>query len=269
MRNIILLVFVTLLLAGCVVDTTAKMTPKPDLQYPFDPNKTLIQPGSKGYLAEVDAPVLYTAYTTQEQAAYLKSNMLHLHAELNNMVDSDQVEVTISERHELQDAVYYEIEIQIYLEKQEEKKLGETITKLKLFIENKELFSTEHSRISVEPLNSSNVPLWAEFSSEYSADRSYEIIGDALQQFEINELYVEGSNGERYYFEQFPQIIQANKRTHIIVPKSTYDDLNIQTPHGIYAVLADGTEQLLGVDFYTSEMLKENMWKQLIENEAE
>ena len=47
------------------------------------------------------------------------------------------------------------------------------------------------------------------------------------------------------------------------MPKNTYDELNIQTPHGIYAILVDGTEQLLGVDFYTSNKLKETIWIQL------
>ncbi len=261
MRNLITLMFMTLLLAGCVIDNTAKNTPEPDLQYPFQTKNILLHPGSKKYLAEVDEPVLYTAYTTQEQAAFLKSNMQHLRVLLNNSVSSEEVNVVIGERKEIQDAIYYETEIQIFLD--EEKALGETITNLTLSIENKVLFTIEHSRISVQHLNPP-FELWAEFASEYSPDRTYEIIGDALQQFEINELYVEGSNGERYYFEQFPQIIQANKRTHIIVPKSTYDELNIQTPHGIYAVLADGTERLLGVDFYTSEVLKENMWELLL-----
>ena len=265
MRKLIPLLFITLLLAGCVIDTTAQKSPKPDLQYSFEIKDILVQPGSKMYQLEGLEPVLYTAYTTQEQAAYLKSNMPHLRAKLNNKVHSEKVEVIIGERQEYQDAIYYELEIQIYLDEKEAQKLGETITELTLSIVNKQLFTTKHSRISVQPLK---LPyeLWAEFASEYSPDRTYEIIGDAMQQFEINELYVEGSNGERYYFSQFPQVIQSNKRTHIIVPKSTYDELNIQTPHGIYAVLADGTEQLLGVDFYTSKKLKETMWKQLLEN---
>lgn len=265
MKKLIPFVCITIFLAGCVIDTTAQTTRKADVQFQFHSNDILVYPTLKMYTYDVKAPVIYAAYTTQEQAAYLKSNVPHLNAVLNNMVTAEKVNVVIGERKEIQNEIYYEITIHVYIDEDEAPKLGESITDFSLSIEDKQLFSTEHSRISVLPLN---LPfaLWAEFASEYSPDRTYEIIGDALQHFEIDELYVEGSNGERYYFEQFPQIIQANKRTHIIVPKSTYDELNIQTPHGIYAVLADGTEQPLGVDFYTSAILKENIWTELLGN---
>ena len=266
MRTIILLMFATLLLAGCLYDNTASKQSEPILNYPFNASQLIIHSWERTYVLNRESPVYYILYTTEEQAAYLKSNMSHLRVLLNEEVSSTDVNIRLEERIELHDEIFYKVNIYVSIGEHEKKNLGESITSVSMYIEDTMLFSKQHNPIYVMPYAGLVYNALSGVGEDEAEDRYYYFHKVLGTRTDIEQFYIEGVTGERYYFDGVPTLLNQKNDPYFIVKMTDFEQLNIVPPVTVTAVYGDGKEQIVGIDWFSSERLEQNMLKLLLEN---
>lgn len=258
-----LLLLVVLLLAGCSIDTSATDEREPQLNYPFNVQFLGLLPAKKfqqhyGF----SETIVYNIYSTEEQIAFLKSNEAHLRVKVNS-VRFEKIDIVIGAREQLDDVVLYSAQISIPLA--DDVVLDDELTSIALFIQDRELLWTEHSRVKV--LTEVEVStIKGELTGDDADHFVYTLTNDAYEDVEIKRLYVEGVNGVQIDFEGFPQVIQQKGELRLTQKTLDYNEQRIQGPLGIYVVFADNSEQFIGFHNYFLAVEKETLLKAIVEN---
>ncbi|MEO4051857.1 hypothetical protein [Solibacillus sp. CAU 1738] len=109
------LLLVLLILAGCSEDHSATFVAPPEYDYPFEDSAFLIydQPKDQA-VVEGDNAFFFQAVTTYEQASFLRRNAHYMTIALNG-IDADHFDMKLGDRYEIEEKIYYEIILFVYL----------------------------------------------------------------------------------------------------------------------------------------------------------
>ena len=106
------LLFIVILLAGCSVDNIAVTEAFPETDYVFDENQAEFILLSQ-YEPNEQVPLVLEIVTTYEQASFLRRNADWLSERVRDGELTD-LRVSVGERYEMDNEIYYSIEIIAY-----------------------------------------------------------------------------------------------------------------------------------------------------------
>lgn len=261
----IALIFIAILLSGCVVDTSATQGVKIDLSFQFNEDEVYIDIKRKA-VGDYFLNGVYSIYTSSEQAAYLLSGSNQFSVKLND-VQIDNIVFKIGEKIETMNDTIYELtfDLSMMLFSEQFEQLDTSITSLIISYKDIEIINFKHSPIFIKH-DFYRFVIEGGYKDHPDEVSGLGLKNNTTEDLSIKQLFVEGINNERFVIRDEPIVFKPNDIIKLSINRKLFEQHAIEGVVGIYALLENGRELFLTDAPFTIENYKEKRIEKLIES---